>query len=115
MEGAGGIYCPINDKYTFLTNRRNKNTYCSSLRHKLGAINHSIYIKCSKNKKINVLGWVANCVEKNKKYIIDENIKYISRHTKFNLGIIPYMSKLKNKTIYSLKDIQNCEKFIKLP
>ena len=118
MEGAGGIYCPINDKYTFIdlidAIKIPVVVVCGI---KLGAINHSILtLNALKNKKINVLGWVANCVEKNKKYIIDENIKYISRHTKFNLlGIIPYMSKLKNKTIYSLKDIQNCEKFIKLP
>ena len=118
MEGAGGIYCPINDKYTFFDLIEEiKIPIVVVCGIKLGAINHSILtLNALKNKKINVLGWVANCVEKNKKYIIDENIKYISRHTKFNLlGIIPYMSKLKNKTIYSLKDIKNCEKFIKLP
>ena len=118
MEGAGGIYCPINDKYTFFDLIEEiKVPIVVVCGIKLGAINHSILtLNALKNKKINVLGWVANCVEKNEKFIIDENIKYISRHTKFNLlGIIPYMSKLKNKTIYSLKDIKNCEKFIKLP
>ena len=118
MEGAGGIYCPINDKYTFFDLIEEiKVPIVVVCGIKLGAINHSILtLNALKNKKINVLGWVANCVEKNEKYIIDENIKYISRHTKFNLlGIIPYMSKLKNKTIYALKDIKNCEKFIKLP
>jgi len=118
MEGAGGIYCPINDKYTFFDLIEEiKIPIIVVCGIKLGGINHSILtLNALKNKKINVLGWVANCVEKNKQYIIDENIKYISGHTKFNLlGIIPYMSKLKNKTTYSLKDIKNCEKFIKLP
>ena len=83
MEGAGGIYCPINDKYTFIDLLDEiKIPVVVVCGIKLGAINHSILtLNTLKNKKINVLGWVANCVEKNKKYIIDENIKYIAKHT----------------------------------
>ena len=118
MEGAGGIYCPINDKYTFIdlidAIKIPVVVVCGI---KLGAINHSILtLNTLKTKKINVLGWVANCVEKNEQYIIDENIKYIAKHTSIDhLGTIPYINKLKNKTIYSLTDIKYCEKFIKLP
>ena len=118
MEGAGGIYCPINDKYTFIdlidAIKIPVVVVCGI---KLGAINHSILtLNTLKTKKINVLGWVANCVEKNKQYIIDENIKYIAKHTSVDhLGTIPFINKLKNKTVYSLKDIKCCEKFIKLP
>ena len=118
MEGAGGIYCPINDKYTFIdlidAIKIPVVVVCGI---KLGAINHSILtLNTLKTKKINVLGWVANCVEKNEKYIIDENIKYIAKHTSFDhLGTIPYINKLKNKTTYSLSDIKYCGKFIKLP
>ena len=118
MEGAGGIYCPINDKYTFIdlidAIKIPVVVVCGI---KLGAINHSILtLNTLKTKKINVLGWVANCVEKNKQYIIDENIKYIAKHTSVDhLGTIPFINKLKNKTVYSLKDIKNCKKFIKLP
>ena len=118
MEGAGGIYCPINDKYTFIDLLDEiKIPVIVVCGIKLGAINHSILtLNTLKTKKINVLGWVANCVEKNKQYIIDENIKYIVKHTSINhLGTIPYINKLKNKTIYSLTDIKYCEKFIKLP
>jgi|TARA_B100001939_G_scaffold343155_1_gene355421 dethiobiotin synthetase len=118
MEGAGGIYCPINDKYTFIDLLDEiKIPVIVVCGIKLGAINHSILtLNTLKTKKINVLGWVANCVEKNKQYIIDENIKYIVKHTSIDhLGTIPYINKLKNKTIYSLTDIKYCEKFIKLP
>ena len=118
MEGAGGIYCPINDTYTFIdlidAIKIPVVVVCGI---KLGAINHSILtLNILKNKKINVVGWVANCIEKNKQYIIDENIKYIAKHTSIDhLGTIPFINKLKNKTTYSLTDIKYCEKFIKLP
>ena len=66
MEGAGGIYCPINDKYTFIDLIDEiKIPVVVVCGIKLGAINHSILtLNTLKNKKINVLGWVANCVEK---------------------------------------------------
>ena len=92
MEGAGGIYCPINDKYTFIDLIDEiKIPVVVVCGIKLGAINHSILtLNTLKTKKINVLGWVANCVEKNKQYIIDENIKYIVKHTSIDhLGTIP--------------------------
>ena len=118
MEGAGGVYCPINDKYTFIDLIDEiKIPVIVVCGIKLGAINHSILtLNILKNKKINVVGWVANCIEKNKQYIIDENIKYIAKHTSVDhLGTIPFINRLKNKTVYSLKDIKCCEKFIKLP
>ena len=118
MEGAGGIYCPINDKYTFYDLIKEiKIPVVVVCGIKLGAINHSILtLNTLKNKKINVVGWIANCVEKNKKYIIDENVKYIAKNTTFDyLGKIPFINKLKNQTAYSLTDINYCEKFIRLP
>ena len=57
IEGAGGVFVPINDKDCVIDLIQNDNKVIVVSRHYLGSINHTLLtIEALKNRKINVAG-----------------------------------------------------------
>ncbi|QCI18830.1 dethiobiotin synthase [Buchnera aphidicola] len=92
IEGAGGWYTPISDKYTFSDwVKKEKLTVILVVAIKLGCINHAILTEKSiLSDNLKCGGWIANNIfPKNKynSYYIQTLLSYIKSPL---LGIVPY-------------------------
>ncbi|WP_295164471.1 dethiobiotin synthase [uncultured Buchnera sp.] len=105
IEGAGGWYTPLSEKYTFSDwVKEEKLEIIFVVGIKLGCINHAILTeKAILSENLTCLGWIANnIVPKNKytSYYIQTLLSYIKSPL---LGTIPY---LKNKHKIDIKKIK---------
>lgn len=92
IEGVGGIMVPLNadEAYTDLLKAWQYPTILV-VGMKLGCLNHAcLTAEALLEKNINVVGWVANCVDKDMAYLT-ENIKYLTQKlTMPLLGTVAY-------------------------
>lgn len=112
IEGAGGLYVPLNDKETMADLIKNFN-YPAILvvGLRVGCLNHALLtFKAIVSLKIPLAGWVANIIDSNMLYV-EQNIQFISKHIKAPLlAIIPYQKKI---NIERMAELIAIDKFIR--
>lgn len=96
IEGAGGWFCPLNNQETFADLALILNIpIILVVGIKLGCLNHAMLTYqaiLNSNRKLNLHGWIANCLEKDTPYL-NENIEYLKNHIATPLlGKIDYVS-----------------------
>ncbi|QTM69247.1 dethiobiotin synthase [Buchnera aphidicola (Hormaphis cornu)] len=97
IEGAGGLYTPLSDKYTFLDwIKKEKLPIILVIGLKLGCINHAILTKnCILQENQLLFGWIANHIMPTKQDT-KEYIYTLTKHLGTSpLGEIPYYSNIK--------------------
>lgn len=92
IEGVGGLFVPLNENESLADFVRA--LHCNVIvvvGMKLGCLNHALLtIQALKNYGIDLLGWVANCIDPNM-CEVDENIATLKRFIKAPcLGVIDY-------------------------
>ena len=105
IEGCGGLLVPLNNNETFL-NLLSAWNYPVILvvGMRLGCLNHALLTyKCLLANNIQVLGWVANCIDPNMPQLL-ANIDYLTQAIKSPLiGTAKYGENLKpNDTFYEI-------------
>jgi dethiobiotin synthetase len=96
IEGAGGLYVPLNNQETMIDLIKAYNyPVILVVGIKLGCINHALLtLEYIYNSNIKIAGWVANIIDPNMQYI-DENVDSIKQRTDVPLlGVIPYQNNL---------------------
>lgn len=95
IEGAGGWHTPLNatEKYSDWVKSQNLPVILV-VGIKLGAINHTfLTLESIQRAGLNLIGWVANCIDKNMPYQ-QKNIDYLqSNVTAPCLGMVPFIDK----------------------
>lgn len=78
IEGVGGVMVPLNEDETYLDLlQKISEPIILTVGIKLGCLNHALLtLNALKSKNLNVVGWVANCIEDNMPYE-KENIEYL--------------------------------------
>lgn len=111
IEGIGGWYTPISNRNTLADWVLLKNLHVILVVGlKLGCINHSILTaEAILNKKINLIGWIANEIIPKYKYKKDYILTLKNNIPSPMIGIIPFL-KGKNFKIY--KQQINFEKLV---
>ncbi|QFQ32118.1 dethiobiotin synthase [Buchnera aphidicola] len=105
IEGAGGWYTPISNKYTFSDwVQEEKLTVILVVGIKLGCINHAILTEKSiLSDNLICSGWIANNVfpeNKYTSYYIQTLLSYIKSPL---LGIVPYLKNINNIDVNKIK------------
>lgn len=96
IEGAGGLYVPLNNQETMIDLIKAYNyPVILVVGIKLGCINHALLtLESIHNANIKIAGWIANVIDPNMQYI-DENVDSIKQRVNLPLlGVIPYQNNL---------------------
>ena len=95
FEGVGGWYVPLNDQETMadFVKKAHLNVILV-VGVRLGCINHALLtFKAMQKDKVNILGWVANCVDSNMQ-VCAENIATLQHWLPILcLGVISYQQR----------------------
>jgi len=97
IEGAGGWFTPINNQERIADLvRAYSYPVILVVGIRLGCINHALLTyQCMQKAKVKIAGWVANVVDRNMSYVL-ENIESIRLNIKASLlGIVPYIYRIK--------------------
>lgn len=105
IEGAGGWYTPLSQKYTFSDwVKEEKLKVVLVVAIKLGCINHAILTeKAIFSENLICSGWIANNINPNNKYTlcyIQTLLNYIKSPL---LGIVPYLNNVKEIDFSKIK------------
>lgn len=109
IEGAGGLYVPLNNQETMADLIKAYNyPVILVVGIKLGCINHALLtLEYIYNSNIKIAGWVANVIAPNMQYI-DENVDSIKHRVVLPLlGVIPYQNNLDLIAVASYLELQN--------
>jgi dethiobiotin synthetase len=111
IEGCGGWYVPLNSQETmadFVAAHHFKVMLVVGMR--LGCLNHSLLTyRAMLQDGVNVIGWIANCLDPEMKYI-EENIDTLKEWLPIPcLGIVPY-GKNPEEFIAARKILMLCNK-----
>lgn len=90
IEGVGGIMVPLNLQETYIDLLKGwQHQVILVVGMKLGCLNHALITAATLiENNINVVGWVANCIDKDMLYL-EENIEYLTQKlTMPLLGIV---------------------------
>lgn len=92
IEGAGGWYMPLNYQETMADLVKNLNLeVILVIGIKLGCLNHAILtFKAMESEGINIIGWVANCINPYMEYINDNIFTLRKILNKPCLGIVKF-------------------------
>ena len=111
IEGAGGIYVPLNDKYLIIDLIQKDYQVIVVSRHYLGSINHTLLtIEALQNKKINVAGIIFSGDENKATEAIilkKTGVKMIGRidnEPYFDANVIGYYADKFRENLLTLKE-----------
>ena len=94
IEGAGGWHTPLNQQECYSDWVKSADLpVILVVGVKLGAINHALLTQESIQKAgLRLAGWVANCVDSDMPYQV-ENIEYLKAHMQAPcLGVVPFLA-----------------------
>jgi dethiobiotin synthetase len=98
-EGVGGILVPLTRNYLLIELIQEIDIPALIVaRSTMGTINHTLLtIEALKNRRIKIVGVILNSIEKEKKIIIEDNVKIIKKLGKVEVfGVVPYFKEVKN-------------------
>jgi dethiobiotin synthetase len=118
VEGAGGIFVPINQKLTMLDLMKELDLPVILVAtSSLGTLNHTLLsVLALKSRGIKIAGFILNDitpVSEEDKYIREDNVRTLIKFSKEQyLGTLPYIPKLTRKNLINVFE-KNLEKGIR--
>lgn len=104
IEGAGGLYVPINDKHTWLDFIIHMNLpVIITVGLRLGCLNHALLTdQVLKNNAVPVLGWIANVMNPAMPMLAENVVTLLHRMNSPYLGTTGYMGAFEPADNFSL-------------